>query len=182
MAFLRSLFTSSAKKAKKEEAALAASTTAALLAQKREETARLEALLTTQAATREVEIWASEQREERLQAQIDHLLLVADKRAERARYFLGRAQQYRRTAAYGEEDERMMEEVERQEAIGLESELGSVERKSFLSPYYLIHHPLPSYHPIASSFETVDDIWSTRYSLSHQTHHQPPIPIVNEEQ
>lgn len=76
-----------------------------------------------------------------MKAQIDHLLLVADKRAERARYVLGRAQQYRRTAVYGEEDERMMEEMERQEAIGLEAEMGIAECKSFI--LHTIHPFIP---------------------------------------
>ncbi|KAE9973009.1 hypothetical protein BLS_003787 [Venturia inaequalis] len=126
MSFLRSLFTSSAKKAKKEKAALATSTTIALLAQEREETERLRELITTAATSRAMEIWMAEEREERLQDRIYHLLLLADKRAERARYYLGRAQQYRRTAACSEEDKATMDEVERQEVMNLEMELGSV--------------------------------------------------------
>lgn len=144
MTFLRSLFTSSAaKKAKKDKAALAASTTTALLAWSNGENARLEEVIAAQDAHKDVAAWASEQREAHLQAQIDLLLLVADKRAERARYYLGRAQQYRRTAAREDEEKGMMDETERQEQIELEKDLGSVERKFFLhSIITTIHSPI----------------------------------------
>ncbi|TLD38155.1 hypothetical protein E2P81_ATG03830 [Venturia nashicola] len=122
MTFLRTLFTSSAKKEKKETAALAA-----LLAEEREEIARLEEFNAASKSAQEVEVWMSEQREKRLHEKVEHLLLVADRRAERARYYLGRAQQYRRTAAYSDEDKATMDEMERQEAMDLELDLGSVE-------------------------------------------------------
>ncbi|QDS73495.1 hypothetical protein FKW77_009239 [Venturia effusa] len=146
MGFLRSLFSSSSKRSTKDKNNLAATTTAALLAQEKAETERLSAAL----AARDMELWAAGQRQELLEAHIQRLLLIADKRAERARYFLGKAQQFRRTAAYSDEDGMMMDEIERQEVIGLEADLGSVERK-YTHLIMTIHGSL-SYPSTAPSF------------------------------